>query len=94
VLELFSLEKRSLQGELIEALQYLKEGYKEEDRLFSKIYCYKTRGNGFKLKEGKLRLDIRKEVFYNKGSEALRQLAQMWWMPHPLRHSRSGWTGP
>ena len=35
-----------------------------------------ARGNGFKLKEGIFRLDMKKRVFYNKGSETLEQAVQ------------------
>jgi len=56
-LGLFCLEKRRLQGDLIAAFQYLKRDYKKEgDRLFSRVCCYSTRGNYFKLKEGSFRL--------------------------------------
>ena len=46
------------------AFQYLKGSYrKEEDRLFIRVCGDRTRGNGFKLKEGGFRLDIRKRSF-------------------------------
>jgi len=61
---LFTLEKRKLWRELTAAFQYLKGAYKKDgDKLFSRAYCDRTRGNGFKLKGGSFRLDIRKKLF-------------------------------
>ena len=63
-LGLFSLKKRRPWGHLIVTFQYLKEAYKkDEDSYFSRACCSRTKGNGFKLKEGRFRLDIRKIFF-------------------------------
>jgi len=58
-LELFILEMRRLQEDLVAAFQYL-NGAKDRDRLFSRACCSRKRRNGFKLKEGRFRLDIMK----------------------------------
>ncbi|KFQ87960.1 hypothetical protein N337_10121, partial [Phoenicopterus ruber ruber] len=63
-LGLLSLEKRRLQGDLLAAFQYLKEAYeKVGEGLLTRACSDRTRGNGFKLKEGSFRLDLRKELF-------------------------------
>ena len=59
------------------AFQYLKGPYRKDgDRLFSRACCDRTRGNGFKLKEGRFALDTRKKFFCNKDGETLAQVAQ------------------
>ena len=60
---LFSLEKR-LWGDLIAAFQYLKGAYRKAgEGLLIRAWSNRMRGNGFKLEEGRLRLDIRKKFF-------------------------------
>ena len=59
---LFSLEKRRLQGDLIAVFWYLKGTCKKDgDKLFSRACCDRIKGDGFKLKEGRLS-DMKKKL--------------------------------
>jgi len=53
-----------LPGDLAAAFQYLKGAYKKaEEGLFTRACSDRAMGNGFKLKEDRFRLDIRKKLF-------------------------------
>jgi len=63
-LGLFSLEKRRLWGDLTVAFQYLKGAYKQEEEWpFTRVDSDRTRGNGFKQREERFRLNIRRMFF-------------------------------
>lgn len=60
-LGLFSFGKRRLWRDLRAAFQCLKGGCeKKRNRLCSRVCYDRTRGNGFKLEKGRLRLEITK----------------------------------
>jgi len=93
-LGLFSLEKRRLQEDLIAAFQYLKDAYKRAgEGLFTKACSDRTRGNGFKQKEGRYRLNTRKKfltiMVVRHWTRLPRDAASA---PH-WKCSRPGWLG-
>jgi len=88
-LGLFTLEKRRLQRDLIAALQYLKGVYEKAGEELSTRACSDwTRDDGFKLKEWKCRLDVRKEFFTVR---VVRCWHRLLWLHPSWQCFRPGW---
>lgn len=82
-LGLFRLEKKRLWVDLLAAFQYLKKVHKKGiERLFTKAFSDRTGGNGFKLKERRFSLDIRKKFFTRRivrhRNRFLREVVNTW----------------
>ena len=83
-LGLFSLEKRRLRGDLIATFQDLQGASKQEGRqLLERGDNIRTRGNGLKLKEVRLRLDVRGKLFTIRVVRCWNSCPERLWMPHP-----------
>ena len=58
------MENRRHRGDFIMIFQYSKGGYKQEGyQNFLQVDSDRTRGNEFKLKEDRFRLDVMKKFF-------------------------------
>lgn len=67
----FAVPRQEKIGENL--LQYIKQAFKKDgERLFVRACNGRREDNGFKMKEGRYRLDIRKKLFKQKKSFSLR----------------------
>ena len=77
------------------AFQYLKGDYKQErGQLFTRSTSDRIRGNGFKLKDERFRLDVRKIFFMCRMVRHWHSCPEKLWVPHIWRHSSPGWMAP
>jgi len=67
---------------------------KDGERIFFRGCSNATRADGFKLKEGRLILDIRKKFFAQRTGRPWHSCPEKLWMPHPCRRSGPDWMGP
>ena len=71
-------------GFLTAAFQYLKGAYRGEgNQLFERVDDSRTRGNGLKLKKGRLRLDVRGKFVTERAVRCWNSCPERLWMPRP-----------
>ena len=86
--------KRRLACSLIEAFLYLKGAYNQEgEQLFTWADSGRTRGNGFKLEEEKLRLNVRGKIFTQKAVRCWHSCPESCGAPSLEVQGQVGW-GP
>jgi len=84
--------KKRLQADVIAGFQG-EACRKAGEGIFTSAWSDRTRGNGFKLKEGRFRLDIRKEFFTVRVMRHGHRLPREAVDAPPWQCSRPGWTG-
>jgi len=91
-LGLLSLKKRRLQQDITVAFPYLKEVYKHEgNNLFTWVDSDRTKGNGFKLKSGRFRLDVRGKFLHWEWWGAGTDCSERLLVPNSWRCLRPDW---
>jgi len=76
-LDLFSLKKRKLRGDLVNAYKYLKCGCQEDwTRLLPVVPSDRTRDNGHKLKHKKFHPNMRKNFFTQRVTDHWNRLSR------------------
>jgi len=66
----------------------------EEEWIFTRSCSDRAKRNGFKLKEGRFRSNVRRKLFTQRAVRPWHCCPEKLWVPHPWRCSRPGWMGP
>lgn len=89
--ESFSDQRREISRETLLHLFIIWRGYKRAGEEFLTRPCTERRRvNGFKLKEGQFRLDMREKFFTMSVRKTTTGCPERWWIPNPWKTSRTG----